>query len=79
MIDEPQVYHRISAGGVLVGIVIGLGKLGVWKRMSPDEEAGSSLLLSRTFFAKETYFSSSEQLYPVKRSCIGTITGITNL
>ena len=54
-------------------------KLGVWKRMSPDEEAGSSLLLSRTFFAKETYFSSSEQLYPVKRSCIGTITGITNL
>lgn len=54
-------------------------KLAVWKKMSPDEEAGSSLLLSRTFFAKETYFSSSEQLYPVRRSCIGTITGITNL
>lgn len=54
-------------------------KLATWKKMSPDEEAGSSLLLSRTFFAKETYFSASEQLYPVKRSCIGTITGITNL
>jgi len=54
-------------------------KLAVWKRMGPDEEAGDSVLLSRTFFAKETYFSSSDQLYPVNRSCIGTMTGFTNL
>jgi hypothetical protein len=54
-------------------------KLAVWKRMGPDEEAGDSVLLSRTFFAKETYFSCSENLYPVNRSCIGTMTGFTNL
>lgn len=54
-------------------------KLAVWKEMGADEEAGSSILLNRSTFSVDSYFSGSYQLYCVNRAAIGTITGITGL
>ena len=54
-------------------------KLAVWKEMGADEEAGSSILLNRSTFSVDSFFSGSYQLYCVNRAAIGTITGITNL
>ena len=54
-------------------------KLAVWKEMGADEEAGSSILLNRSTFSIDSYFSGSYQLYCVNRAAIGTITSITGL
>lgn len=54
-------------------------KLAVWKKLGPDEEAGDPILLNRSTFSVDVYFSGSMNLYCTKRSAIGTITGITNL
>ncbi len=54
-------------------------KLAVWKEMGADEEAGSSLLLNRSTFSVDVFFSGSYQLYPVNRSAIGMMTGVTGL
>jgi hypothetical protein len=54
-------------------------KLAVWKEMGADEEAGSSILLNRSTYSVDVYFSGSVQLYPVNRSAIGMMTGVTGL
>lgn len=54
-------------------------KLAVWKKLGPDEEAGDPILLNRSTFSVDVYFSGSMNLYCTKRNAIGTITGVTNL
>lgn len=54
-------------------------KLCVWEEMSPDEEAGSSELLNRTFYSSDVQFSGLYQLVSDKRASIGILDGFTNL
>lgn len=54
-------------------------KLCVWSEMGPDEEAGESVLLGRSFYTNEVQFSGLYNLVTDKRSTVGILDGFTSL